>query len=73
MVVCLKSGTPLARRAARFPYVDFVELSPPTERDGFLATNFSWRWLSFSPARTAPLSSMAASYPVAGQSLSRGT
>ncbi len=39
LVVCLSRGTPLARRAASFPYVDFVELSPPTERDGFLATN----------------------------------
>ena len=39
LVVCLRAGTPLARRAARFPYVDFVELLPPTERDGFLATN----------------------------------
>ena len=39
LVVCLRRGTPLARRAARFPYVDFIELSPPTERDGFLTTN----------------------------------
>ena len=39
LVICLRAGTPLARRAARFPYVDFVEMLPPTERDGFLATN----------------------------------
>lgn len=39
LVVCLRAGAPLARRAARFPYVDFVEMLPPTERDGFLATN----------------------------------
>lgn len=38
-VVCLKTATPLARRVARFPFADFVEISPPTERDGFLATN----------------------------------
>lgn len=38
-VVCLSAGSPLARRAARFPFVNFVELQPPVPRDGFLATN----------------------------------
>ncbi|MGE3341871.1 MAG: sucrose-6-phosphate hydrolase [Vicinamibacterales bacterium] len=37
--VCLAAGSPLARRAARFPFVDFVELEPLVPRDGFLATN----------------------------------
>lgn len=37
--VCLTAGSPLQRRASRFPFVDFVELEPPVLRDGFLATN----------------------------------
>ena len=39
VVVCLTPGAPLARRASRIPSVDLIELSPPTRRDGFLATN----------------------------------
>ena len=39
VVVCLTPGAPLARRASRIPFVDLIELSPPTPRDGFLATN----------------------------------
>lgn len=39
IVVCLNPGSPLARRVSRFTFVDLVELSPPTRRDGFLATN----------------------------------
>ena len=39
VVVCLTPGAPLARRASRIPFVDLIELSPPTRRDGFLATN----------------------------------
>ena len=39
IVVCLKPRAPLARRASRIPFVDLIELSPPTRRDGFLATN----------------------------------
>ena len=39
VVLCLSAGTPLAARAKAFPFVDFVELAPPTARDGFLATN----------------------------------
>ena len=39
VVLCLSAGTPLAARAKAFPFVDFVELEPPTARDGFLATN----------------------------------
>ena len=39
LVVCLTPGAPLARRASRIPFVDLIELSPPTPRDGFLATN----------------------------------
>ena len=38
-VICLSAGTPLARRASRFPFVDFIELPAPVARDGFLATN----------------------------------
>ena len=39
VVLCLSADTPLAARARAFPFVDFVELEPPTARDGFLATN----------------------------------
>lgn len=39
LVLCLRSGSPLARHAERFPYVDFIELDAPSGRDGFLATN----------------------------------
>ena len=39
VVVCLTPGAPLARRASRIPFIDLIELSPPTRRDGFLATN----------------------------------
>jgi hydroxymethylpyrimidine pyrophosphatase-like HAD family hydrolase len=39
IVLCLRRGTPLARSAARFPFVDFFEHDLPTGRDGFLATN----------------------------------
>ena len=39
VVLCLSTDTPLAVRAKAFPFVDFVELEPPTARDGFLATN----------------------------------
>ena len=39
VVVCLTPGAPLARTASRIPFVDLIELSPPTRRDGFLATN----------------------------------
>ncbi|MFA5910598.1 MAG: hypothetical protein WC815_17595 [Vicinamibacterales bacterium] len=39
VVLCLSAGSPLATRAAAFPFVDFVEMVPPTARDGFLATN----------------------------------
>ena len=39
VVLCLSAETPLAARAKAFPFVDFVELEPPTARDGFLATN----------------------------------
>ena len=39
IVLCLRRGTALARRAARFPFVDFIELDLPTGHDGFLATN----------------------------------
>jgi fructoselysine-6-P-deglycase FrlB-like protein len=39
VVVCLTPGAPLARKASRIPLVDLIELSPPTPRDGFLATN----------------------------------
>ena len=39
VVVCLTPGAPLARKASRIPFVDLIELSPPTPRDGFLATN----------------------------------
>ena len=38
-VVCLRPGAPLARRASQLPFVDLIELLPPTRRDGFLATN----------------------------------
>ena len=39
IVLCLTAGTPLAQRAKSFPFVDFIEITPPTARDGFLATN----------------------------------
>jgi hypothetical protein len=39
IVLCTKSRTPLARLAAGFDYVDFIELDPPIQKDGFLATN----------------------------------
>jgi fructoselysine-6-P-deglycase FrlB-like protein len=39
VVLCLTAGTPLAQHAKSFPFVDFIELLPPTARDGFLATN----------------------------------
>lgn len=39
IVLCLRSGTPLSRSAARFPFVDFFEYDLPSGKDGFLATN----------------------------------
>lgn len=39
VVLCLSTGSPLSKRAERFPFVDFIELMPPTANDGFLATN----------------------------------
>lgn len=39
VVLCLSSGSPLARLAARFPIVDLFEFDTPAGRDGFLATN----------------------------------
>jgi hydroxymethylpyrimidine pyrophosphatase-like HAD family hydrolase/fructoselysine-6-P-deglycase FrlB-like protein len=39
VVLCLSTGSPLADRAREFPFVDFIEIEPPTPRDGFLATN----------------------------------
>ena len=39
VVLCLTPGAPLARKASHIPFVDLIELSPPTRHDGFLATN----------------------------------
>lgn len=39
IVFCTSSQTPLARLAADFDYVDFIELDLPFQKDGFLATN----------------------------------
>jgi hypothetical protein len=39
LVLCAKSDSPLARLAARHPFVDFSEFEPPAGKDGFLATN----------------------------------
>jgi fructoselysine-6-P-deglycase FrlB-like protein len=38
-VLCSRRGTPLAKRAGFFSFVDFIELELPTRKDGFLATN----------------------------------
>lgn len=38
-VLCMSSGTPLAKLATNFPFVTFCEHKPPTGKDGFLATN----------------------------------
>ena len=39
LVLCARSGSPLARLTARRPFVEFTEFEPPTGKDGFLATN----------------------------------
>jgi fructoselysine-6-P-deglycase FrlB-like protein len=39
LILCTSRGTPLARIAKEFKFVDFVELDLPTGKDGFLATN----------------------------------
>ena len=39
VVLCTRPRTPLARLAADFHYVDFIELDLPSQKDGFLATN----------------------------------
>jgi hypothetical protein len=39
LVLCTSPRSPLARLAAEYRYVDFVEAEVPSGRDGFLATN----------------------------------
>ncbi len=39
LVICASSGSPLARLAADYPYVDVAEFDVPSGKDGFLATN----------------------------------
>jgi fructoselysine-6-P-deglycase FrlB-like protein len=39
LVLCLSSRSPLARVAAKFRFVDFIEIDLPSGKDGFLATN----------------------------------
>ena len=39
VVLCTSLRTPLARLAAEFQFVDFVEVELPSRKDGFLATN----------------------------------
>ena len=39
LVFCTTQGSPLAKMAARHAFVDVVETSLPTGKDGFLATN----------------------------------
>ncbi|MEO8350638.1 MAG: sucrose-6-phosphate hydrolase [Chthoniobacteraceae bacterium] len=38
-VLTARSGTKLSRLVARYRYVDYAELEPPSGNDGFLATN----------------------------------
>lgn len=39
LILCAREGSPLARRAAKHPDVDFAEFELPSGKDGFLATN----------------------------------
>lgn len=39
LVLCARTGSPLARIACKHPSVDFAEFEPPSGKDGFLATN----------------------------------
>lgn len=39
MVLCLRRGSKLSRVALSYRFVDLLELTPPSVKDGFLATN----------------------------------
>jgi hydroxymethylpyrimidine pyrophosphatase-like HAD family hydrolase/fructoselysine-6-P-deglycase FrlB-like protein len=39
IVLCLRGRSPLSRLAQGYRFVDLIELSPPSVKDGFLATN----------------------------------
>lgn len=39
VVLCARTGSPLARAASRHPAIDFADFEPPAGKDGFLATN----------------------------------
>lgn len=39
LVLCARKDSPLARRAAKYHFVEFTDFEPPSGKDGFLATN----------------------------------
>jgi hypothetical protein len=39
LVLCARTGSPLARIVSKHPTVNFTEFEPPSGKDGFLATN----------------------------------
>lgn len=39
LVLCARTGSPLAKLAADYPFIDFAEFDLPSGKDGFLATN----------------------------------
>lgn len=39
IVLCTAVGSPLARAAAKYGFIDFIEFQLPSGKDGFLATN----------------------------------
>ena len=39
VVLCASTGSPLGGLAAEHPQVDFIDFQPPSDKDGFLATN----------------------------------